>query len=152
MAEEIKKHPGGRPSDYKEEYNELVYKLCLLGATDKEMADIIGTSEQTLNAWKNKYPRFLESLTRGKEIADANVAKSLYHRACGYEHPETITASFQGQITDSREIIKHYPPDTPAATLWLKNRQPSKWRDKQETEITGKDGGPIIVKLPDELE
>jgi hypothetical protein len=29
----------GRPTKYKEEYNEQAYKLCLLGATDKELAD-----------------------------------------------------------------------------------------------------------------
>lgn len=30
---------GGRPTKYKEEYTDQAYKLCLLGATDKEMAD-----------------------------------------------------------------------------------------------------------------
>ena len=25
---------------------------------------------------------------------------------------------------------EHYPPDTQAASLWLRNRQPAKWRDR----------------------
>jgi hypothetical protein len=25
----------------------------------------------------------------------------------------------------------------------LRNRQPAKWRDKQDHEVTGKDGGPL---------
>ena len=150
MAEE-KKHPGGRPTKYKgQEHDELVYKLCLLGATDKEMADILGVSESTLNLWKDTYSKFSESLTRGKVVADAEIAKSLYHRAKGYEHTETITATYQGQITDTMDVIKHYPPDTPAATLWLKNRQPDKWRDKVEVDQTN--SGSIEVVFSSDLE
>lgn len=124
----------GRPSKYKEEYNEQAYKLCLLGATDKDMASFFDTTEQTINAWKDAYPEFLESLKKGKDAADATVAQKLYHRAIGYEHPEIVTATFQGKITDTKEVTKHYAPDPTAAIFWLKNRQPAKWRDKQEIE------------------
>jgi DNA-binding XRE family transcriptional regulator len=128
---------GGRPSKYKEEYAEQAYKLCLLGATDKSLADFFEVSEQTLNAWKSQQPKFLESLKRGKEIADATVAQKLYHRAIGYEHPEIITATHQGQITDTMEVTKHYAPDPTAAIFWLKNRKPKEWRDKQDIEHSG---------------
>ena len=144
MAEVKEKNVGGRPTKYDEKYNEQAYKLCLLGANDKEMADFFQVTESTLNLWKREHKAFSESLTRGKMLADAEIAKSLYHRAKGYEHVETITATFQGKITDTMDVIKHYPPDTPAATLWLKNRQPDKWRDKQEIEHTGANGEPLL--------
>lgn len=137
---------GGRPSRYKAEYAEQAYKLCLLGATDKDMADFFGVSEQTINAWKASHSEFLESLKRGKMLADATVAQKLYHRAIGYEHNEIITASFQGQITDTMEVVKHYAPDPTAAIFWLKNRQPKNWRDKQELEHLG--GVSIKVGMP----
>ena len=123
-----------RPTKYDEKMNQQVYKLCLLGATDKQIADFLDISESTLNEWKLLHNEFSESLKSGKEIADATVAEKLYHRAIGYEHPETITASFQGEITDTKEVIKHYAPDPTAAIFWLKNRQPKQWRDKQEIE------------------
>ena len=63
--------PAGRPSQYKAEYCEQAYKLCLLGATDVQLADFFGVSEQTLNTWKQKHPKFLESLRAGKDEADA---------------------------------------------------------------------------------
>lgn len=126
-----------RPSKYKEEYNEQAYKLCLLGATDKDMADFFEVDEATINRWKENKEGFCESLKRGKQLADANVASKLYHRAIGYEHKETITASFQGEITDSKEVIKHYAPDTTAAIFWLKNRDKKNWRDKQDIEHSG---------------
>ena len=140
---EITKHPGGRPTKYKPEYAELAFNYCLLGATDKEMANFFEVSEQTLNAWKKEFPKFFESLKAGKEQADANIASKLYHRAMGYSHKETITASYQGQITDTLEVDKHYAPDTTAAIFWLKNRNPKRWRDR--VEHTGADGGPIAI-------
>jgi len=139
------KNKGGRPSCYKKEYTEQAYNYCLLGATDKDLAAFFNVSEQTINSWKEKQPEFLESLKRGKEIADSIVAQKLYHRAIGYEHPEIITASYQGQITDTMTVTKHYAPDPTAAIFWLKNRQPDKWRDKQEIDLGNKDGKPFEV-------
>lgn len=142
----------GRPTIYKIDYNEQAYKLCLLGATDKDLADFFGVTEQTINNWKNDYPDFFVSIKRGKDIADANVADRLYQRATGYEHPEDQIFQFQGQpvIVPTK---KHYAPDTAAAIFWLKNRQSAKWRDKVETEISGPNGGPIeltnVNSIPD---
>ena len=140
--------PAGQPTSYKEKYNEQARKLCLLGATDKILADFFGVCEATINNWKNEHPKFLESLRAGKEIADANVANSLYQRACGYSHPETKIATFEGQITDTKEVVKHYPPDTNAALTWLKNRQGDKWRDKVEQEVSGLDAININIVKP----
>jgi len=136
-----------RPSKYRDEFAEQAYKLCLLGATDKELADFFGVDEATINRWKDKQPTFCESLKKGKVDADATVADRLFKRATGYEHPEIVTATFQGSITDTMEVTKHYPPDTTAAIFWLKNRQPSKWRDKQDIEHTGEGGGPLQVNF-----
>jgi hypothetical protein len=138
----VKKNKGGRPSKYDEAFAEQAYKLCLLGATDAEMADFFGVEEKTLNNWKQAHPDFLQSITRGKQIADASVAEKLYERAKGYSHPEDKIFQYEGAPLIV-PTTKHYPPDTQAASLWLRNRQPAKWRDKQDHEVTGKDGGPL---------
>lgn len=134
----------GRKSSFKQEYIQLAENYALLGATDDEMADFFGVSKQTLNKWKKDYPEFLDSLKKGKSVADANVASRLYNRAIGYDAKATKFATNEGKITDKVEYIEHYPPDTTAAIFWLKNRQPGKWRDKKEVENQ--------VKLGDELE
>ena len=134
----------GRKSAYKEEYNQLAENYALLGATDKEMADLFGVTERTLNQWKKDYPEFLQSLKKGKSIADANVAAKLYNRAIGYDCTATKFATSDGKITDTQEYTAHFPPDTTAAIFWLKNRQPEKWRDKKEVDAN--------VNLGDELE
>lgn len=135
----------GRPTLYLPEYADQAYKLCLLGATDREMADFFQVAESTLNLWKQEHKEFSESMVKGKEIADATVAESLYKRATGYTAKKVVTANIQGMITDVKEVNDYVGPDTAAASLWLRNRQPSKWRDKVDHELTGKDGGPIEI-------
>lgn len=130
MAKDI-----GRPSKYKEEYANQAYKLCLLGHTDAELAIYFEVDEKTINNWKHDFPDFLQSIKKGKEIADGEVTESLYKRAMGYEHHDTDIRVCDNQIVETA-MIKHYPPDTTAAIFWLKNRQPKKWRDKQEIEST----------------
>lgn len=133
-----------RPSKYKEEYAEQAYKLCLLGATDKQLADFFQVDEVTINRWKESQPEFCKSLKRGKEEADAVIAHSLYHRAKGYEHPEDKIFNDDGQAMVV-PTIKHYPPDTTACIFWLKNRQRDKWRDKVETEHSGEVNSNVSV-------
>lgn len=129
----------GRPTSYKAEYAELAYKFCLLGASDERMAELFDVALATIHNWKHDHPDFLDALKRGKDIADAQVAASLYHRALGYSHPEVDIKVIDGTIVKT-DLVKHYPPDTGAAMAWLKNRQPRQWRDKQEIDHTSTDG------------
>lgn len=127
--------PEGAPSKWNPDFVEQAYKLCLLGFTTKELAKFFEVSESTVKNWMNEYPEFLASIKKGKEMADADIADSLYQRAKGYEHPDVDIKVIKGKIVKT-ELVKHYPPDTAAAMIWLKNRQRKKWRDKQEVEVT----------------
>ena len=48
-----------------------------------------------------------------------------------------------------RKTKKELPPNEGAAMLYLKNRYPDRWRDKQEIEHSGNIGYKVI---PDEIE
>lgn len=139
-----------RPTRYRQEFAEQAAKLCKLGLTDKELADFFEVSERTINTWKHSHPEFLQSLKGGKELADAEVASKLFHRATGYEHPEDDIRVVNGEIVIT-PTIKHYPPDTTAAIFWLKNRQPAKWRDKVEQEGGGADMAQVLTDLISKL-
>ena len=143
-----KKRPVGRPSKYKSEYAEQARKLCLLGATDTDMADFFDVDEATINRWKLDFPEFCEALKKGKMFADANVADRLYQRAMGYEAPDVDIRVIDGEIVET-PMAKYYPPDTPAAIFWLKNRQRGKWRDKVEQEVGGRLAVSVDVPLSD---
>jgi hypothetical protein len=70
----------------------------------------------------------------GRTKADSEVSARLVERAMGYSHPDTHIAQYKARIIQT-PIIKYYPPDTAAASLWLRNRQPDKWRDKPEVSV-----------------
>ena len=116
----------GRPTSYHKDYIKQAYKLCLLGAIDKDLANFFGVTEQTINNWKKNHPEFFESINRGKLIMDAKVAESLYKLAIGYSHPAVHVTNCRGKITIT-ETTKHYPPNIKACIFWLRNRQPEKW-------------------------
>jgi hypothetical protein len=132
----------GRPTEYKQDYNIQVEKLCRLGATDKELADFFEVTEQTINNWKEAHPTFFESIKRGKIEADANVADRLYQRALGFEHDSEEIKVADGEVIRV-PIRKIYPPDSTAAIFWLKNRRSKEWRDKQEIDQKTEHSGSI---------
>lgn len=138
--------PAGRPSKYKPEYNDLAYKFCLLHATDEKLAEFFEVDEATINRWKVDYPEFCKSIKEGKEIADMEVAKSLVHRAKGYSHKEDKIFLHEGQPVIV-PTVKHYAPDTLAAMYWLNNRNPNRWKQKQEIDIN-MDGVEIVIGKP----
>jgi hypothetical protein len=142
-----KKRSPGRPPTFREEFSELAYQQCLCGATDADLADFFEVSEKTINAWKKQHPHFGEALKKGKDLADGKVANALYLRAIGYTHPEEKIFCSDGEIVRA-ETIRQYPPDTPAAIFWLKNRQKARWRDK----IDHEHGGSVGFSLKDVIE
>lgn len=133
---------------FRDKYIEQAYKLTLLGATDKELADFFDVTETTINNWKLQVPEFFESIKKGKNPADSNVAERLYLRAMGYEHPETKVFCHDGDIV-THEVIKHYPPETAAIAFWLKNRQPKKFRDSHDFTSGGEKIVPQVVSFLD---
>ena len=143
-APPIKRRPG-RPTEYDPEVHPgQGYKLALLGASIEEMADVWGHSRETVYQWQREHPDFLDAITRGRDAADANVASRLYDRAMGYSHPAVKIFMPQGAAEPVyAPYTEHYPPDTQAASLWLRNRQPKKWRDKQQLEHSGPDNTPL---------
>jgi len=134
----------GRPTSYQASHVDSAFKLALLGATDVEIAGCWGISIETFYLWQRKHPKLVQSLQRGKIEADATVAQSLYKRANGYSHP-AIKMFYDKDVgaVIKEAYVEHYPPDTGSAIFWLKNRQRGKWRDRQELEHTGANGGPI---------
>jgi len=136
----------GRPKKYDSINLEQVEYAGGLGLTDKEISKLLGISEATLNNYKKQYPEFLESLKKGKEIADEKVIKSLYRRALGYSHPEVHISNYRGKVTVT-DIIKHYPPDVMACVYWLNNRIPTEWKNRREEVNSNEDEKPKSLKI-----
>lgn len=139
----------GRPTDFSDDKVSQAEKLCALGATDEEIADFFNVDVRTIYRWKLKHEDFCQALNVGKEIADARVVRSLYQRATGYSQEEVkIFMPAGAEEPVYAPFTAKIAPDTTAAIFWLKNRNPTEWRDRQSHEITGKGGGPILTIDP----
>ncbi|MEG1695578.1 MAG: hypothetical protein RR282_00615 [Acinetobacter sp.] len=135
-----------RPTDYREEYAEQAYNYCLLGATNDELATFFDVHVSTIYQWKLDHESFSDALKRGKEMADARVARALFSRATGYSHEDVDIKMYEGNIIET-PTIKHYPPDATSMIFWLKNRQPDKWREKREVVEVDADDGEITINV-----
>lgn len=144
----------GRPTKFSEDMIETARKLAIIGATDLEIADILGIDVGTLYRWRNTKEEFCKALKTGKEESDERVKRRLYDRALGYTTTEQNIVKIRNEAGQEEirivTIDKHYPPDPTSMIFWLKNRQPNEWRDKQSTEHLGADGQP--VDLPTRIE
>lgn len=129
----------GRPTVFRAEFIRMAAKACALGATDVDVAELLGVSVPTIDKWKQSKPDFLQALKAAKASADARVEQSLYRRALGWKHKAVkilavANGANQGSSVEEIPYIEHYPGDTTAQIFWLKNRQPERWRDKHEVE------------------
>ena len=145
-----KKVTTGRPSKFKAEFATVAKVLYELGATDEEAAKAFGITRMTLTRWRKKYAEFSAALKAGKSIADGKVQRSLFQRACGYSHPLEKIFIHNGNALRV-QTTKHYPPDTTACIFWLKNRQPVKWREKQELKVDGLQSVYDVIPIPREI-
>jgi hypothetical protein len=142
----------GRKTDYKPEFCKAAAVMVRLGATEREVAEGLGVSEVTLNAWKHKHPAFLKSLKLAKAPADDRVEAALYRRATGYSYDSVEIFMVEGK-PKMVPYVKHVPPDTTAMIFWLKNRKPLDWRDRKAVALENADGKPFETQsLPPEPE
>lgn len=148
-----KKRGKGRPSKFEKLDKKQIKVIALMyqrGFTDLEVARILGISRTTIHSWRNKNPDFLNTTKRSKNGANAKVKQAFFERATGYSHPDTKAQWVESEVEidgewrtvgrwEYAELIKHYPPDTAAGFIWMKNRgttdergKPEEWRDKWE--------------------
>ena len=102
--------------------------------TRNELARRLGIAPKTLSVWESKYPQIEEALRQGREITDVQVENAILKKALGFETTEikkVVKADGAEEITTIQKCV---PPDVSAASVWLKNRCPERWRDKPQEE------------------
>lgn len=149
----------GRPTKYIDSYDEQARKLCLLGATDKDLADFFEVSESTINLWKLEHPTFSESIRAGKIVADIEVASRLYDTTGDRKVVElkpfklrNVSWNDKGKRIEIETVEYHpeervIPADYRSQSLWLRNRRPDLWKDKQEVDHTTQGEKMNIINL-----
>src|SRR5262249_55666763 len=126
----------GRPIAYQRAFADIARAMAKLGATDYEIAEELCVVTSTVWRWRSKHPDFCSALIEGKDFFDDRVERALAQKAVGYTYNSEKVMQFEGQVVRA-DIVEHIPPDVSAIKLWLSNRRPDKWREKQEVTVTG---------------
>ena len=123
------------PEDWLEED-----KLILLegwsrdGYAYRDIAKQIGITVKQLRRWRKEYPEITNALSKGREVTDYKVESALLKSALGYTTKETTIVSVlkDGQMVEAKRqtVIKEVAPSVSACQVWLYNRMPDKWKNK----------------------
>jgi hypothetical protein len=97
------KHPGGRPSEYKSEYCELVIEKMSEGLSLTAFAGVIKVDKQSVYRWMSEYAEFSHAVARARSTRVLHLERKLLSSRKGAE--------------------------TSAAIFGLRNADPSEWRD-----------------------
>jgi hypothetical protein len=139
----------GRPTCYEPKFADQAAKLCDLGATDLEIANFFGVHYTTIYEWKHVHPAFCDAIRVGKARADERVERSLYQKAIGYTVTEQTAMKYKpAQHREAVKVVsneRHVPAETGAATFWLRNRQPERWRERSEMDVAVLDLAAVIA-------
>lgn len=119
------KHPGGRPTKYKESMCQILINEMKEGASQTEVCATLGISEDTFYNWKKdpKKPEFSEAIKVGNGLSSA------WWQRMGRKNLE------------NKEFN---------ATLWymnMKNRHG--WADKKEIKHEG-EASRVVIEIPKE--
>lgn len=146
-----------------------VNHICSLIKKDSytiaEICSLTGITEATYYEWINKKPEFLDEIEKAKQAYDqmivAEAKKSLVKKIKGYSVKETKVVTVPSAEKDSSgnplpmikeqtTIDKHFQPDTGAIIFALTNKAPEEYKNRLNSELTGKDGKDLYSKLTDE--
>lgn len=133
--------------------------------TIAEICRQVGITPKTYHQWVNDYTDFADAIEMARQermqffVQEAK--KSLLKKIQGYEVTETKVVTIPSKQKDEKgkpkPIIKeqtttkkHIQADTAAIIFTLTNGDPTRWRNRQTTEVTGKDGKDLFKTLSDE--
>lgn len=133
--------------------------------TIAEICRQVGITPKTYHEWINEHEEFALAVDEAREermqMMVIEAKKSLMKKIRGYDVTETKVVTVPGKkkdangdpkptIKEQTTIKKHIQPDTAAIIFTLTNGDPEHWRNRQSTEVTGKDGQDLFAKKSDE--
>lgn len=132
----------GRPTDYiPDVHPDQARKLMAKhGYTMEELADFFSIVPSTLYKWQAEYPDFKEAIKAGRDEFDTDkVENALLQTALGVEYNETTVEQYvdkAGKPQTKKKVVKKFIGGNPIAQkFWLQNRNPERWKEKQEISL-----------------
>lgn len=130
--------------------------------TIHEICTLSGIHVDTYYDWKKNKPEFSEAIEKARaehdEILVKEAKNSLRKLVQGYDVEERKTVYVENQkdnqgkpkIKEQTVTKKHYQPSVPAVIFALTNKAPEEYKNRQFSELVGKDGKDLFAQLSDE--
>ena len=125
-----------------------------------EICAKVGISRQAFYDWRDNHPEFAQALEDAEnermEMFVLEAKNSLLKKIKGYDAKETkVTTIPSGKmeadgktpipkIKEQITTTKHIAPDTGAIIFVLTNGDPDHWKNRQNAELTGANGEPLV--------
>ena len=114
-----------------------ILKWLRNGATEKQVYENLGISQEAFYKYKREKVEFSELLKKGQESLVEQLRGALIKKALGFEYTETkrFTKIENGkQVQTIEETKKQSLPDVAAANLLLKNYDKDNWSNDPRTD------------------
>lgn len=140
---------------------QLVDRICSLIREDSytivEICDLVQINKDTYHTWMKTKSDFSDSIKKAEndrmQFFVAEAQKSLLKKIQGYEVEESKTVYVDNgkpvvdeetgkekqkpKIREKTIVKKHIQPDTAAIIFTLTNGNPERWKNRQDTNVTG---------------
>ncbi len=124
-----------------------------------ELCSMAGIAVSTFYDWQESKPEFLEAIKKARgefdEILVQEAKNSLRKLINGYDADEKKTVYVNDKdgkpkIKEQTTIKKHFQPNVAATIFLLTNKAAEEYKNRQNNELTGKDGKDLFAALSDE--
>ena len=125
-----------------------------MGATDKEIADVLGIHCATLCKWKKQHTELNKALRSGTELMLLEVKASLLKQALGYRERDVRTVIKQGVVVQQEIFEKYIPPNERAVAMILRNYDKDyieKGKDVNMQSLTEELAKTGLIKITDDI-
>lgn len=112
-----------RPSRYTINTADKIIQAIELGASRDAAAAVVGITDTTLYEWMNKHSEFADRVHKADAVARQKVEQLFFS-----------------------DVLKD-KGDWRARIAWLQAKYPGDWSAKSKLEVTGKDEGPIEIRM-----
>lgn len=127
-----------------EELREDILMYVRAEVENSKIAKILQISEKSLYNLYNSNPDLKAEIDECKTISNARIENSFYNQAIGYYKEEEKVVTLSGGLhghstTEVVKYMKYYPPNFQAGKHYANNRDPNRWKDKNELTIRTED-------------